>query len=103
MYKVRRVDKNQPQIVERFRFHGFSVGITSSLGNGFPDLVVAKQMRTFVVEIKDGSQPPSKQKLTIMEEEFFNTWQGEAVIVKDIADVDELNRCVMLKLFPSMC
>jgi hypothetical protein len=63
----RRIDANQPEIVKAFRQLGCEVAITSNLGHGFPDLIVGKPKRQKVVlvEVKDGSKPPSARKLTL--------------------------------------
>lgn len=47
----------------------------------YADIIVSKNGRAVVVEIKDGNQPPSKQKLTDGEVKFMNNWQGEYAIV----------------------
>lgn len=81
MSRAKKVDANQPELVELFRELGARVAITSSAGDGFPDLVVQYRhpynididkygVETYLVEIKDGSKPPSKRKLTAEQEEF---------------------------------
>lgn len=85
--RPRRVDANQKQIVTSLRKCGFSVAITSSLGNGFPDLVVAKNKRTVLVEIKDGTKPPSRRKLTTDESTFSGKWLGEYLVAHSFDDV----------------
>jgi len=52
------------------RMVGLKVWDTSRLGNGFPDLVWAYGGIVELVEIKDGSKPPSKRRLTKAEEAF---------------------------------
>ena len=36
-----KIDKNQPEIVKHARLLGAQVAITSMVGSGFPDLVIA--------------------------------------------------------------
>ena len=91
MSRAKRTDANQKRVVEHLRRSGLSVAITSSLGNGFPDLVVAGwgnmafagkkyySNKTVLVELKDGSKPPSAQKLTDAEIKFMDTWKGEYI------------------------
>lgn len=87
MKKRAKVDDNQPDIVEAFRNFGFSVRHTHQLGGGFPDIVVGKHGKNYLIEIKDGSKPPSKQKLTADEEEFKNEWRGQYDVVASVDDV----------------
>jgi hypothetical protein len=89
---LRKIDANQPEIVKAFRQLGWVVAITSGLGNGFPDLVVSKRSVTAVVEIKDGSQPPSKRELTPKEKHFRDSWPGLYAKVESIADVVAFDR-----------
>lgn len=86
-----RVDDNQEAIVKKFRGAGYSVAITSSLGNGFPDLVVGKHGVNILVEVKDGSKSPSKRKLTDDEYTFHQTWRGAACVIESEEDVEELD------------
>jgi hypothetical protein len=81
-YRVRKVDANQPDIVETFRSMGCSVWITSEIGRGAPDLVVGGQGWCVPVEVKDGSQPPSKRKLTKDETKWKAEWIGPYAIVE---------------------
>ena len=87
-----RVDENQSDIVEKFRGMGYSVAITSSLGGGFPDIVVGKYGVTVLVEIKDGAKPPSKRKLTEDEQRFHDSWRGAACVVECEEDVEALDQ-----------
>jgi len=59
-----------------------------TLGNGCPDIAVGFAGLTMLVEIKDGAKPPSQQKLTDDEREFFDTWKGGVRIVRVEADVE---------------
>lgn len=74
-----RTDANQTPIVNALRAVGCNVAITSALGSGFVDLVVYRPATGLLrlMEVKDGSKPPSKRKLTPDEEEFatkFPVW-----------------------------
>lgn len=104
----KRVDRNQPEIVKALREQGASVAHTHQIGQGFPDIVVGVQGLTLVgdfnvkrvkqllhainglgiiegatllLELKDGSQSASKQKLTKDEVEFHDNWKGQLAIV----------------------
>ena len=96
---AKKVDDNQKEIVQTFRDLGAKVAITSSAGNGFPDLVVQyryilnrrKPISTLLVEVKDGSKPPSKRKLTPEQEDFHSIFVCHIVeSVKDVYDLLEV-------------
>ncbi len=82
-----KVDSNQPEIVAAFRKLGCTVTPTHMVGKGFPDIVVGKHGLTVLVEIKDGSKPPSARKLTPAEKTWHDGWSGWAEIVETDADV----------------
>lgn len=79
-----RTDTNQIDIVKSLRASGCSVRILSDVGGGFPDILVGRNGVNVLMEIKDGSLPLSKQKLTPDEVEFHDRWKGQAAIVRDI-------------------
>jgi len=92
---AKRIDSNQNEIVRALRKAGFSVAITSRLGAGFPDLVIAlprANLEPYValVEVKDGSKPFSAQKLTPDEVRFRENWSGNYHIIRSVADVAAL-------------
>lgn len=89
--RASKIDENQPEIVEAFRKMGCSVAITSAVGKGFPDIVVGCNHINLMVEIKDGSKAPSKQKLTSDQIDFHGKWLGSIEVVKNI---DDVTRCV---------
>ena len=84
---AKRTDANQTKIVTDLRRIGFSVAITSSLGKGFPDLVVGKNGINYLFEIKDADKPPSGKRLTEDEQKFFDGWRGQ---VNKVETIDEI-------------
>jgi hypothetical protein len=93
MRKYGRRDDNHKDIVGTFRACGASVMDCADLGDGKPDLIVAiNSLITFAVEVKDGSKPPSKRKLTEKEIEFRDSWKGRYVIIESVDDVIQLMR-----------
>jgi len=84
MRKRARKDMNQDEIVSTFRYLGFTVAITSALGGGFPDIVIAKYGRNWLVEIKNGDLPPSERQLTEDEKAFHDKWEGEIFIINSM-------------------
>lgn len=77
-------DDNQDEIVEALRAAGASVAITSAQHKGFPDLVVGYDGKTYLMEVKDGSKVPSKQRLTPDQERFFADWKGHVCVVNSV-------------------
>ena len=91
--RAARVDGNHSDIKRDFELLGCSVADTSGAGDGFPDLVVGFVTSHFpfkvnvLVEVKDGSKPPSERKLTPKQKIFHDNWIGPIEIVKDQEDV----------------
>ena len=90
MRKFARKDGNHKEIIQAFRDLGASVFDTASLGSGFPDIVIGMKGSNVLVEIKDGSLPPSKRKLTPDEIKFHELWRGKVVIINNVDEVIEL-------------
>ncbi len=81
MRRASKVDANQPAVIAALRKIGCAVWPTHTLGRGFPDLAVSLAGRTVLVEIKDGSLPPSRRELTPDEAEFHALWRDEVLVV----------------------
>ncbi len=77
-----RVDKNQVKIVAAIRQIGATVQHLHMVGQGCPDLLVGYRGNNWLFEIKDGSKPASKRRLTPKELTWFGMWNGAAVVVK---------------------
>lgn len=90
MSYARKVDVNHSLIVKTLRDLGCSVFDTSRVGGGFPDIVVGKNNKTILVEIKANE----KSKYTSAQELFMMNWKGSAVA--RINDVDGAIRLVKL-------
>lgn len=73
---AKKVDTNHALIRDTFRELGASVFDTSSVGRGFPDLVVGCQNITALVEVKR----TSKSKFTEEQLAFMANWKGGAVV-----------------------
>jgi hypothetical protein len=84
MRRAGKIDANQNLVVKQLRQLGYSVRITSMLGNGFPDLLIGKHNKNYLVELKDGSKPPSQRRLTDAEVEFIDSWQGTVIVSHDL-------------------
>ena len=82
MRRRARIDANQPLIVKALREAGASVLSLSSMGSGCPDLLVGKNGRNLLMEIKDPTKKPSQRALTDDERTFHNTWGGNVFVVE---------------------
>lgn len=80
-----RVDKNQPQLTEKFRSLGATVILTHAVGKGFVDAVVGINGYTALVEYKY-----EKGKLTPAQVEFHSTWAGLVWIARTEEDVEKI-------------
>ena len=85
--RAAKVDANQKQIVEDLRNAGYGVAHLHTVGNGIPDILVGINGKNYLFEIKDPSQPPSKQRLTKKEKEFFETWLGHVDVAHTAEDI----------------
>ena len=83
MRRAAKVDANQEQIVSCLRGYGMSVQSLAAVGGGVPDLLVGFRGETYLLEVKDGKQPPSKRQLTKDQVEWHGTWTGGPLIVVD--------------------
>ena len=83
----RKVDVNQPEIVDNLRRLGYSVAVTSDLGKGFPDIIAGKHGRNWLFEIKN---PEYDCKLTEAEEQFHAKWRGQIDVIRSAAEALEI-------------
>ena len=84
MRRYPNLDSNQPIIVTALRQAGASVTSLASVGNGCPDLLVGIRKVTTVFEVKDGSKPPCKRKLTEDEQRWHDEYRGSVYIVESV-------------------
>lgn len=80
----KRVDGNQREIAAALRAVGATVQHLHEVGHGCPDLLVGYRSVNFLLEVKDGSKPPSKRRLTPDEEKFHQVWRGHVTTVETI-------------------
>lgn len=90
MRRRARIDSNHATIVTAFRDAGASVLSLASVGSGCPDLLVGFRSRNYLVEVKDGSRPPSERRLTPDQELFHFRWRGQVVVVDSVDRALEL-------------
>ena len=71
MRRQARVDANQPAVVEALRRIGAAVTPLHTVGKGVADLLVSYRQAWTVMEVKDGTLPPSKRTLTDLERSWI--------------------------------
>ena len=81
MRRASKVDANQREVVAALRGAGASVQLLHAVGEGCPDLLVGYKNLNLLLEVKDGSKPPSAQKLTPQQEVWHRDWRGHRVVV----------------------
>jgi Holliday junction resolvase len=77
-----RTDLNQTTLVDELRQLGFSVAVTSSIGNDFPDLVVGRNGLDRLVEVKNST----RGILTDGQLLFAAAWKGAPIIIAHSTD-----------------
>jgi hypothetical protein len=78
------VDSNQKEIVSALRKAGATVQVLSSVGDGCPDILVGHRSKNYLLEIKDGTAPPSQRKLTPDEQNWHDAWAGSVQTVHSL-------------------
>ena len=81
MRRAARIDANHRAIVDLLRSCGARVLSLAPMGQGVPDLLVNVEGKLALIEVKDGSRPPSKRRLTPDEEAFAQDWP--VIVVKN--------------------
>lgn len=79
--RAAKIDRNQPEIVAALKRCGATVQSLASVGDGVPDLLVGYQGKTVLLEVKDGTKPPSQRQLTDDQIEWHVNWRGGACMV----------------------
>jgi len=69
---AKKVDKNQASVVKALRDNGADVHLLHMVGAGIPDLLVAYEGHTILMEVKDGAD----KKFTPDQIKFIAGWKG---------------------------
>ena len=87
--RAQRVDANQRQVMQALRAIGADV-----LFIGHPvDLLVGYRGENWLLEVKDGSKPPSARRLTKAQAPFVDTWRGRVAVVKSVDEAIKAISC----------
>jgi len=76
-FQKKRVDLDQKAVIARLEQLGFSVLNLSAVGQGCPDLLVGKNGKNFLLEIKSANGT-----LTPAQIEFHKNWVGHCGVVR---------------------
>ena len=90
MRRAHRVDGNQAELVSYLRALGCSVAVTSVVGGGFPDLVVAYCEAVALAEVKDPKQPRHDREKNKSQEAFRAKWHSHVWTITTHKECDTL-------------
>lgn len=98
MRRAARRDDGEDEIVKALREAGAVVRVVTQ-GDGIPDLLVGYNGFTILMEVKDGTKPPSARKLTEAEEKFFMEWTGGMLVIVNSVEeaLEVLKNCVSIR------
>lgn len=92
MRRAAAVDENQRTICNALRAVGATVQHLHQIGSGCPDLLVGYRTQTYLLEVKDGTKPPSRRALTADEKIWHSSWKGMPVAI--VESVDDALRAI---------
>ena len=87
MRRAAKIDTNQTELVEVIKAMGGTVQSLAPVGKGCPDLLVGWRGKNLLLEIKDGSRPPSERVLTPDQKRWHSEWKGRVYIVNSLDDL----------------
>lgn len=96
-YHRARKDANHAEIEDLLRSLGFKTKDVSPMKE-FVDIVAKLHGVIVLIEVKDGSKPPSKRKLTDDERAFHEYWGDDIRVIETREDVFALRDEIINKL-----
>src|SRR5262245_57961979 len=93
LMRPRRTDANHRQIVEALRSRGLAVLDLHAIP-GVLDLLVGYRSVLYLVEIKNGSKPPSRRRVTPAEQTTIALFKGQGCPVVVVGSIEELLRAI---------
>lgn len=100
MRRAARIDANHAEVAAAFRQLGCTVLSLAAVGDGCPDLLIGKGGtsgfggKSALIEVKDGTKPPSKRMLTPDQTEFHKAWRGPIFIVDSLEQIPHVVRAL---------
>ena len=91
--RAKRRDANHRSVADGIRAAGWCFLDLADHGDGVPDGIASRAndnrpgYTTALIEIKDGSKPPSARKLTPKEQAVRDAWQGHYIVATSIEQV----------------
>jgi hypothetical protein len=79
MRRAARRDNGEQDIIKAMRAEGAFVKVINDEGTF--DLLCWYNGRTLLLEIKDGTKPPSARRLTPAEQKFHDEWPGDNLYI----------------------
>lgn len=79
--RICRTDANQAAVTKALRAIGAAVTPIHVVGKGVADLLVSFRNAWYVLELKNGDKPPSKQALTPDEIEWIGEQKAHVAII----------------------
>jgi hypothetical protein len=80
--QVKKVDLNQPEIIEQAKKLGMSVQSLHTIGKDCPDVLFGYAGINILCEIKNGNNDLSEGQ-----KNYHDNWQGQIATVRNIDDV----------------
>ena len=85
-----RKDGNHDDVVDALEAKGYSVRSLTSVGDGFPDLIVGTQSLNILLEVK-----MPKKKLRVKQEGFRAGWKGQCATVTSAEDAVKMVKLII--------
>lgn len=74
-------DSTQAEIVDALRLCGCLVHITSMVGDGYPDIAVGRQGRTYLLELKT-----RVGRLSPVQRKWHQLWRGHVAVARSVEE-----------------
>lgn len=87
MRRAAKVDTNHAEIRSAFRSMGFAVYDASKVGGGLPDLLISRNEKTKLVEVKTATGKFTKAQI-----EFRDGWKDTILVARCLADVEAISK-----------
>lgn len=84
MRRAAKVDANQSDIIDALRKAGCTVQPLHAVGQGVPDLLCGYRGQNVLLEVKDGTKPPSKRRRTDAQVIWHDAWRGQVAVVSSV-------------------